>query len=132
MEAIKIFIFSAKNIYLILISSSNFIYTFPVLAQQEICTNSWVSSPTEKTVCFHQTSNFGVTASNKFRSTDSTQILLERAFIEQKSNIQVTGEGRVIKLLPDDLDGDRHQRFIIRLTSGQTLLSDSLVSSVQL
>ena len=28
----------------------------------------------------------------------------------------------MIRVLPDDNDGDRHQRFIIRLASGKTLL----------
>lgn len=38
------------------------------------------------------------------------------------SNTQVRGAGVVSRLLPDDNDGSRHQRFIIRLQSGQTLL----------
>lgn len=45
-----------------------------------------------------------------------------RAFKERKSNVQVEGEGVVIRLLADDLNGSRHQRFILRLASGQTLL----------
>ena len=28
----------------------------------------------------------------------------------------------MIRILPDDLDGARHQRFIVQLASGQTLL----------
>jgi len=44
------------------------------------------------------------------------------AFRDQKSGVQVEGEGIVAKVLPDDNDGSRHQRFILRLTSGQTLL----------
>ena len=44
------------------------------------------------------------------------------AFTEQKSGRQVTGEGTVTKLLADDNDGSRHQRFILTLPSGQTLL----------
>lgn len=34
----------------------------------------------------------------------------------------VTGHGTVIRLLPDDNNGSRHQRFILRLESGQTVL----------
>lgn len=34
----------------------------------------------------------------------------------------ITDSGIVIKLYPDDDIGDRHQRFIIQLESGQTLL----------
>lgn len=48
--------------------------------------------------------------------------VLGSAFREQKSGIQVTGEGTVTKLLADDNQGRRHQRFILALPSGQTLL----------
>ena len=55
-------------------------------------------------------------------STNDTDQLLRNAFENQRSNLQVEGKGKVIKILPDDLDGNRHQRFIVRLSSGQTLL----------
>ena len=45
-----------------------------------------------------------------------------RAFASGTSDIQVEGEGTVIRVLADDLDGSRHQRFIVQLASGQTLL----------
>lgn len=45
-----------------------------------------------------------------------------RAFRNHNSGIEVEGEGSVIRLLDDDLNGPRHQRFILRLASGQTLL----------
>ena len=45
-----------------------------------------------------------------------------RAFANRSSGIQVEGEGTVIRTLPDDVNGPRHQRFIVQLTSGQTLL----------
>ncbi|UGB37674.1 DUF3465 domain-containing protein [Frateuria soli] len=35
---------------------------------------------------------------------------------------QVHGSGIVTRILPDDEQGSRHQRFILRLPSGQTLL----------
>ena len=44
------------------------------------------------------------------------------AFEKHASNIQVEGQGTVAKILPDDDDGNRHQRFIVRLSSGQTIL----------
>lgn len=47
---------------------------------------------------------------------------LQQAFTNGLSDIQVEGSGRVVKLLSDDLDGSRHQRFILELDSGQTLL----------
>jgi uncharacterized protein DUF3465 len=45
-----------------------------------------------------------------------------RAFASRTSDIQVQGAGTVIRLLQDDLNGARHQRFIVQLASGQTLL----------
>ena len=48
--------------------------------------------------------------------------LIEQAFQNRQSNLQVRGEGIVIAIRPDDTKGRRHQRFIIRRASGQTLL----------
>jgi hypothetical protein len=47
---------------------------------------------------------------------------LEDAYDNGQSDVQVKGRGTVIKILSDDLDGSRHQRFILKLDSGQTLL----------
>jgi hypothetical protein len=47
---------------------------------------------------------------------------LATAYQNQQSNVQVQGSGRVTKVLADDNDGSRHQRFLVRLASGQTLL----------
>jgi len=44
------------------------------------------------------------------------------AFKNHSSNVQVEGEGIVIKVLPDDIEKPRHQRFLLRLASGQTVL----------
>lgn len=48
--------------------------------------------------------------------------VIESAFENRLGNLQVTGQGTVLKLLADDIDGSRHQRFIVRLDSGRTLL----------
>jgi hypothetical protein len=53
--------------------------------------------------------------------SESDRILAE-AFERHLGNLQVRGQGRVTRILADDLDGRRHQRFILRLDSGQTLL----------
>ena len=47
---------------------------------------------------------------------------LENAYQTRARNHQVIGSGTVIKLLPDDNKGSRHQRFVLRLHSGRTLL----------
>jgi len=44
------------------------------------------------------------------------------AFRNRTSGIQVSGEGITTKILADDNDGSRHQRFILKLPSGQTVL----------
>ena len=77
---------------------------------------------------------FGVSQTGALRQFDATPATQTRAaptsqtdelrstFAGWKSGSQVTGEGTVTKLLPDDNEGSRHQRFILTLPSGQTLL----------
>lgn len=48
--------------------------------------------------------------------------VLGQAFRDRRSNFQIEGRGEVVKLLADDVEGSRHQRFLLRLRSGQTLL----------
>ncbi|MES2405781.1 MAG: DUF3465 domain-containing protein [Pseudomonadota bacterium] len=56
------------------------------------------------------------------QSVDTSDAVIANAFANQISNLQVSGQGVVIKLLPDDNSGSRHQRFIVKLANGQTLL----------
>ncbi len=46
----------------------------------------------------------------------------EDAYREHRSGSVLTVEGTVERVLGDDTQGSRHQRFIMRLPSGQTLL----------
>ncbi len=47
---------------------------------------------------------------------------LAEAFDDRASDLEVEGVGTVERVLADDEEGSRHQRFILRLASGQTLL----------
>ena len=47
---------------------------------------------------------------------------IAEAYRAQRSDVQVEGRGTVIKVLRDDNEGSRHQRFLLRLANGQTLL----------
>ena len=48
--------------------------------------------------------------------------VIQAAYENRQSDIQVEGAGRVVKVLPDDNEGSRHQKFILELASGQTIL----------
>ena len=48
--------------------------------------------------------------------------VLSQAIEQRHSNVQVQGDGEGRRLLADDNDGSRHQRFILALASGHTLL----------
>lgn len=56
--------------------------------------------------------NSDLTSLDKFKS----------ALDNQLSNIQVKQAGKIVKILPDDKYGPKHQRFIVQLDSGQKLL----------
>jgi hypothetical protein len=48
--------------------------------------------------------------------------VVEQAYAEQRSGVWVEVEGRVTRLLADDREGSQHQRFILALDSGHTVL----------
>ena len=52
----------------------------------------------------------------------TTENALNNAYENRRSNIQVQDTGVVVKILPDDLAGSRHQRFILTMSDGQTVL----------
>ncbi|MBA3240119.1 MAG: DUF3465 domain-containing protein [Acidobacteria bacterium] len=59
--------------------------------------------------------------SNQTPLSESDQEIA-RAFEQGSSNVQVKGRGVVRKILSDDNDGKRHQRFVVALESGQTVV----------
>ena len=52
----------------------------------------------------------------------ATQDAFARAFAERRGGEQLQGAGIVSRVLADDVQGSRHQRFVVELPSGQTLL----------
>ncbi len=48
--------------------------------------------------------------------------VISQAFADRAESLQVRGEGTVVRVLRDDNDGSRHQRFIVELASGHTVL----------
>ncbi len=48
--------------------------------------------------------------------------ILQDAYDNQRSDFQIQGEGEVVRILSDDLEGARHQRFILQVSPIQTIL----------
>lgn len=55
-------------------------------------------------------------------SAEDFVTVLENVYEEKISGIQIQGSGTIIKILDDDIDGAKHQSFIIRINPIQTLL----------
>lgn len=47
---------------------------------------------------------------------------IQSAFDARRSDLQVSAKGQVVKVLADDNEGARHQRFILKLAPGITVL----------
>ncbi len=68
------------------------------------------------------TANVDAPVDEVVSTADGGDEVLAHAFENSKSNLQVEGAGKVARILPDDNEGGRHQRFLLALGSGQTLL----------
>ncbi|WP_417661080.1 DUF3465 domain-containing protein [Pseudomonas sp.] len=55
-------------------------------------------------------------------SAEVSNAALLQAYNRQQSDVQVAGQGQVIKVLRDDLKGSRHQKFILKIAGGPSVL----------
>ncbi len=61
-------------------------------------------------------------SSNQSEILSSEQSNISSLYDAQISGVMVSTRGNVIRILQDDNDGSRHQRFLIRIPDGLTLL----------
>ncbi len=101
---------SIKNILLLLLAA---VAAFGVIGRHQ-------GAPNEKTALTSSApaSSYALRESAS-RGIDSA---VDRAFASRAHNVQVEGRGTVVKVLRDDDEGSRHQRFLLRLPSGLTIL----------
>ena len=52
----------------------------------------------------------------------SDNAAIMRAFTNHARDVRVAGSGSVSRVLSDDNQGERHQRFLVRLPTGQSIL----------
>lgn len=64
----------------------------------------------------------GTSLSTPAAAPQADNATIVRAIEARAEDVWVEGEAKVAKVLPDDNQGSRHQRFIVRLASGHSLL----------
>ena len=74
------------------------------------------------TACGSNTIKTNQTNTDNNNHINSDDNILQTAFDNRQTDIQVHGKGIVTKILADDTSGSKHQKFILQLASGQTLL----------
>lgn len=83
-------------------------------------TKPTIPTPSSQVEPTHETSQAPV--DHRASTTHSDDDIIAHLVATQQSGVIVTVSGTVIKTLPDDNDGARHQRFLVKLTNGRTLL----------
>jgi len=91
-----------------------------VLAVAYLTANQWggIGTPQLEEAGVENVSEAPLVRNDASRSEDR----IARAYQDKESDVLVEGRGEVVRVLADDNDGSRHQRFILRMASGQTVL----------
>jgi hypothetical protein len=61
-------------------------------------------------------------ASQSSTNTSSSGGSVADAYTRRLENVRVEDQGTVVKMLADDTQGSQHQRFLVRVNSGTTIL----------
>ena len=56
------------------------------------------------------------------KQTFDDQASIENAYTNHRQNVQLKDHGKIEKILPDDTQGSRHQKFIVRINAHITIL----------
>lgn len=83
--------------------------------QNQVSQQQMTTITTTPAVQENEAKNLSITA-----TCQNTAII--NAYHNQRSDVQVKGCGEVVKLLADDLKGSRHQKFLVKIENGKTLL----------
>jgi len=73
-------------------------------------------------VAFYQAYEENKSTKPDYVSQDKNNNTLQVAFKNKRSDYQIQDTGIVIKVLPDDLRGSRHQKFLLKGKTGETVL----------
>lgn len=95
----------------------NLLKLLPFIVALLIAVLSYQQSPQDASVAESPSSTPAGQVSQQSSDAD-----IARAFEQRLTAYQVQGAGTVERVLSDDNDGSRHQRFVLRLGSGQSLL----------
>jgi hypothetical protein len=82
----------------------------------------WISLILVVAACNRHGDKVSILAPATLTSVAAPPTQLDSAITTRAAHVQVEGQGSIVTILPDDNDGSPHQRFIVKLPSGHTLL----------
>lgn len=74
------------------------------------------------TACQSENNSSSSQSENSSSSRQSVSKGVDYAFENRISDLMVAGEGEIVAILRDDLEGSRHQKLIVKMPSGRTVL----------
>ncbi len=106
---------------ILVVAAIGYVFVGPVLEKRCGWSLPGLDAPSSPSSTANPTANSSADTSTNTAISSGEQTILD-AFRQRKSDVIVSGTATVKKLLPDDKVGDRHQKMILRLPSGHSLL----------